>query len=683
MALEDIAGYSLRRKLGSGSAGTVWLVRDRASGRNAVLKRIPTTAIAHPEELREDLAVLQRITHPHLARLQEVRETGTEWLLFSQYVVAGSLSALLGRRGPLTDGELVTLLSPLTEALDHLHRSGLTHGRVTPANIMFDADGRPLLTDPALHPHLSTPRTPTNPSTPPAEPTTLPPPSAPTTPPSPSTSTAPPPRSAPTAQPPHPTPPDDWPTRAQRYTLADDFAALAAVAHHSGGDPTTFTPNLLTPAARQSLLSLATPVPINLAFTDDKEPTTPPRPRPTTKPPTPPDPPHRARTPLAPLPPVTPPPTTPQPVLHQPPPPKPLRPTVKPTRVQSRTKLGRARTPPPNPLSRLTPPPAAHADPTATTPSEVDRHDADHAELAEMTSGLSSSGNWSASVAHAPDAPTAVRSQRGVRRPSRRRTWRRRRITRIAPVAALSRVSFRHPAYGVLAAVGLGAAVVLILGLITVGVLDNPTHTAATTNQPTSPTNSSASSTTPSTNPSTSTSPAAAASPSSKQLPSTTTSPTQPPKASRADAAKWTQTLQALDTQRAQAFWTLDPRLLDRVYVPGSAPWSADRALLATYRKHELRIRDLQIRITSTTVESRTPTTVVLRTTDHLTAGQAVTRTGTATQLPPAPPTTRLITLTTHPTTTAPTRPPTGPSTPTTSRADAATTWRISAITAA
>ena len=95
----------------------------------------------------------RRIDHPHVARLREVRETGTEWLLFSQYVVAGTLTALLSRRGPLTDGELVTLLSPLAEALDYLHRTGLTHGRVTPANIMFDADGRPVLTDAVLHTH--------------------------------------------------------------------------------------------------------------------------------------------------------------------------------------------------------------------------------------------------------------------------------------------------------------------------------------------------------------------------------------------------------------------------------------------------------------------------------------------------------------------------------------------------
>ena len=212
-----------------------------------MLKRVPTTAIPHPEDFREHLTVLQRIDHPHIARLREFRETGTEWLLFSQYVAAGTLTALLNRRGPLTDGELVTLISPLAEALDYLHRAGLTHGRVTPANIMFDADGRPVLTDAGLH----------------------------------------------TAEP---------------STPADDLTALATVAHQSGGDPTVFTPDLFTTTHPHDLLALTPPSPINLAFTQDPPPTdtpddpttntTAPRPRPTTNPPTTDDPLQRSRVPL-------------------------------------------------------------------------------------------------------------------------------------------------------------------------------------------------------------------------------------------------------------------------------------------------------------------------------------------------------------------------------------------------
>ncbi|TDD49790.1 hypothetical protein E1263_31805, partial [Kribbella antibiotica] len=151
MALEDLAGYSLRRRLGSGSAGTLWQVRDLATGRNAVLKRIPVTAIQRKEQFHDELLVLQRIRHPHIARVLEVRKSPSEWLVFSQYVVALSLTTVLSRRGSLPPGEIVTLLSPLADAINYLHRCGLIHGHLSPTNVLIDAEGRPILTDAALH----------------------------------------------------------------------------------------------------------------------------------------------------------------------------------------------------------------------------------------------------------------------------------------------------------------------------------------------------------------------------------------------------------------------------------------------------------------------------------------------------------------------------------------------------
>ncbi|MGZ0146911.1 hypothetical protein ACXJJ3_07545 [Kribbella sp. WER1] len=135
-----------------------------------------------------------------------------------------------------------------------------------------------------------------------------------------------------------------------------------------------------------------------------------------------------------------------------------------------------------------------------------------------------------------------------------------------------------------------------------------------------------------------------------------------------ADPAAWLRTLEALDAQRSQAFWTLDLTALDGIYLPGSSPWTADRALLATYRKQNVRVQGLRITIDSTTIASRTPTTITLRTVDHLSAGEAVDGYGTRTPLPPGKPSTRLITLTTAPQSAS------GPSTQ---------PWRITTITQA
>ncbi|GAB2582860.1 hypothetical protein GCM10027269_42740 [Kribbella endophytica] len=222
MALDDIAGYSLRRKLGSGSAGTVWLVRDLASGRHAVLKRIPAPTITNPTVFERDLTTLLAINHPHIARLIEVRRSESDWLLFGQHVPAGNLTALLGRRGDLSLGELVTLISPLAEALSVLHHKGLHHGRLTPANILFDADGRPVITDTALRSQ---------------DPTT---------------------------------------------TQADDLTALGALTQLAAGTTTPFPATLFThttaPTLARKVLDLSPPTPLNLAFPDHSTPESQPAP---------------------------------------------------------------------------------------------------------------------------------------------------------------------------------------------------------------------------------------------------------------------------------------------------------------------------------------------------------------------------------------------------------------------
>ena len=115
MDLHDIDGYRLRRPLGSGSVGTVWLARDLTSGRPVVVKRVPAASVPRAESFRRDLALARGLGHRHAVRLLEVRQVSREWLLVSEYVGAGSLLDLLRRRGPLSTGELVTLLSPLAQ----------------------------------------------------------------------------------------------------------------------------------------------------------------------------------------------------------------------------------------------------------------------------------------------------------------------------------------------------------------------------------------------------------------------------------------------------------------------------------------------------------------------------------------------------------------------------------------
>jgi hypothetical protein len=67
--------------------------------------------------------------------------------LVLELLEGGSLAALLGRRGRLRPGEVVTAIAPVAAALAHAHGNGVVHGDLSPGNIVFTAEGRPVLTD--------------------------------------------------------------------------------------------------------------------------------------------------------------------------------------------------------------------------------------------------------------------------------------------------------------------------------------------------------------------------------------------------------------------------------------------------------------------------------------------------------------------------------------------------------
>ena len=59
----------------------------------------------------------------------------------------GSLRDVVTIRGALPLGEVVTALTPLATALAELHEAGVVHVDVSPGNVLFTTDGRPMLVD--------------------------------------------------------------------------------------------------------------------------------------------------------------------------------------------------------------------------------------------------------------------------------------------------------------------------------------------------------------------------------------------------------------------------------------------------------------------------------------------------------------------------------------------------------
>jgi hypothetical protein len=105
-----------------------------------------------PARQAREAALLGALDHPHLVRLHEVvhqpaRGGPPRVALVLDLLEGGSLAALLARRGRLRPGEVVTAVAPVAAALAHAHEQGVIHGDLSPGNIVFTAEGRPVLTD--------------------------------------------------------------------------------------------------------------------------------------------------------------------------------------------------------------------------------------------------------------------------------------------------------------------------------------------------------------------------------------------------------------------------------------------------------------------------------------------------------------------------------------------------------
>ena len=85
-----------------------------------------------------------------MLRIRRIDGDPTEPVLVCDYAESGSLGQLLRARDRLDPGEAVTVIGPIAEALAAVHSRGLVHGAVTPENVLFTEDGRPLLADTAL-----------------------------------------------------------------------------------------------------------------------------------------------------------------------------------------------------------------------------------------------------------------------------------------------------------------------------------------------------------------------------------------------------------------------------------------------------------------------------------------------------------------------------------------------------
>ena len=145
--------FTLKKILGQGGMGMVWLAQDERLDELVALKFLPPQIrfdAVGLAGLRRETQRSRKLTHPQIIRIHDLHETeGEDAAIAMEYVDGMTLSALrLRQRNEIfTWPALAPLVKQLCEALDYAHGEKVIHRDLKPANLMMDSHGRLKLAD--------------------------------------------------------------------------------------------------------------------------------------------------------------------------------------------------------------------------------------------------------------------------------------------------------------------------------------------------------------------------------------------------------------------------------------------------------------------------------------------------------------------------------------------------------
>jgi len=145
---QPVPGYNVVHIIGQGGQAQVFLAEREHDGLRVALKVLNRA-------LRNDPVFLQRfvreyklvasIHSPYVARIYDQGFSGDHPYIAMEFLPSGTLAARI--REGLTTRASLRIASQIAQALEAIHSRGIVHRDVKPANILFRADGRPVLVD--------------------------------------------------------------------------------------------------------------------------------------------------------------------------------------------------------------------------------------------------------------------------------------------------------------------------------------------------------------------------------------------------------------------------------------------------------------------------------------------------------------------------------------------------------